>query len=194
MQLPPLINELKERIPNLEKQWKEIENLFFEVSYPSKTNLLNEGDVSQYLYFVKEGCLRLWFNDKGKDITFQFFFENEIVTSFESFRFGIPSLFTLETIEPVKLLKINKQDLMSIFIKFPDTKDHLIEFLFQRLSRYTHLFLSRIKESPEDRYRALIKMEPRIPNRIPQHYIASYLGISPVSLSRIRKRVWEQKN
>lgn len=92
MQLPPLINELKERIPNLEKQWKEIENLFFEVSYPSKTNLLNEGDVSQYLYFVKEGCLRLWFNDKGKDITFQFFFENEIVTSFESFRFGIPSL------------------------------------------------------------------------------------------------------
>ena len=82
MQLPPFINELKERIPNSEKQWKEIENLFFEESYPSKTILLNEGDVSQYLYFVKEGCLRLWFNDKGKDITFQFFFENEIVTSF----------------------------------------------------------------------------------------------------------------
>ena len=50
MQLPPFINELKERIPNLEKQWKDCENLFFEVSYPSKTILLNEGDVSIPLF------------------------------------------------------------------------------------------------------------------------------------------------
>lgn len=194
MHTPALLNEIKKHVPGLEENWKEYLHFFKEISLPSKTILLSEGDVSQYAYFVTEGCLRLWFNDKGKDITFQFFFENEAVSSFESFRSGKPSQFNLETIEPVKLLKIHKKDVEVIFKTFPEATDYLIEILFQRLSRYTDLFLSRIKDNPEDRYRFLIQSEPRIPNRIPQHYIASYLGISPVSLSRIRKRVWNQKN
>lgn len=194
MKTPELLTELKKRIPILEKNWQDYESILSEVSFPSKTILLMEGDVSKYVYFITEGCLRLWFNDKGKDVTFQFFFENEVVTSFESFYFEAPSRFTLETIDQVTVLKIHKKDLIPTLKKYPEAKDFLNDFLAKRLSRYTHLFLSRIKDTPEERYRALIQEEPRIPNRIPQHYIASYLGISPVSLSRIRKRVWSQKN
>lgn len=103
MQTPALLKEIKKRVPSMEENWKKYAHIFKEISLPSKTILLSEGEVSQYAYFVTEGCLRLWFNDKGKDITFQFFFENEAVSSFESFHFGTSSLFTLATIEPVKL-------------------------------------------------------------------------------------------
>jgi len=62
------------------------------------------------------------------------------------------------------------------------------KLVFQRFSIYSHLFLSRIKDTPQERYEDLLQNNPEIIKRVPQHYIASYLGITSVSLSRIRKR------
>lgn len=72
-------------------------------------------------------------------------------------------------------------------------KEVLLDFALERFDTYMNLFLSRIRDSPEVRYRQLIKNQPDIVERIPQHYIASYLGITAVSLSRIRNRVWKDK-
>ena len=71
---------------------------------------------------------------------------------------------------------------------YPELKDKFQSFIFQRFSNYARLFLSRIKDTPQERYEDLVKNQPNIIKRIPQHYIASYLGITPVSLSRIRNR------
>ena len=70
----------------------------------------------------------------------------------------------------------------------PGYREFLHEILFQRLEHYARLFLSRIRDTPEQRYKNLLRDHPEIIQRIPQHYIASYLGITPVSLSRIRNR------
>ncbi|MGO4875789.1 Crp/Fnr family transcriptional regulator [Pedobacter psychrotolerans] len=154
----------------------------------AKTILLEEGAVARHAFLIKNGCLRLWFNDHGRDITFQFFFEGEFVSSLESFRSGLPSNFFLESIEPSMLECITKKDFQSIIEKSDQVKNDVEEHIFQRLVFYQQLFLSRIRDNPERRYKNMLTQYPKILQRVPQHYIASYLGITSVSLSRIRNR------
>jgi CRP-like cAMP-binding protein len=175
--------------PEVKIDWEKYGHLFKEKTIPAKTILLHEGDVSRYAYFIKQGCLRLWFNNKGKDVTFQFFFENEAVSSVESFRSGEPSLFSIESIEPATVYMISKKNFEEIFMQNPEYAALIQQTLVKRMSHYSRLFMSYIKNTPEERYRELLKTSPHIIKRIPQHYIASYLGITSVSLSRIRNRV-----
>lgn len=163
-------------------------NLFEERKIPSKTILLLEGEVATHMHFIKKGCLRIWFNKDGKDITFQFFFEGQSVASLDSFLSGQPSMFTIESIEPSTIISISKNDFERLQNFYPEARENFQEVLYQRLRNYSLLFLSRIKDTPRERYEDLIKNHPEIIQRVPQHYIASYLGITPISLSRIRNK------
>jgi len=179
--LDNLINKLKEN----KTIWNKYQYLLKEESIAAKTILLKEGETSKNIYFVKEGCLRLWFNNEGKDVTFQFFFENRAVSSF----FGRgPSMFNLESIEPSVIVKLKKSDFDTLLMTVPEFKDGFLEIVLQRMENYAKLFLSRIKDNPQKRYLELLENNPQIIQRVPQHYIASYLGITPVSLSRIRNK------
>lgn len=169
-------------------EWNKFKHLFKREEIPAKTTLLSEGEISKKAFYIEQGCLRICFNNNGKDITFQFFFEGESVSSIESFRTNQPSLFTIESIESCILYSISKKDLQSIIETSTEIKKTVEEHTFQRLLFYQKLFLSRIKDNPEKRYLELLKTNPKILLRVPQHYIASYLGITSVSLSRIRNR------
>jgi CRP-like cAMP-binding protein len=172
----------------LNAEWEKFRHFFKREEIPAKTILLKEGQVSERMYYIEKGCIRLSFNKDGKDITFQFFFEGEGVSSAESFRGNEPSLFSIETLEPCIVHILNKKDYAVMIEKSPLIKLELEEQTFQRLMCYQKLFLSRIKNSPEERYNELMKQSPHILQRVPQHYIASFLGITSVSLSRIRNR------
>ena len=158
------------------------------LSIPSKTMLLEEGKIADKLYFIRKGCLRLFFYNEGKDITFQFFFEGDFVASFDSLYKGTPSLFSLESIEPSEVMFIKKENFYNEIENNSSLRKVYEEKIIERFSFYQHLFLSRIKNTPQQRYEELLKEYPNIIQRVPQHYIASYLGITPVSLSRIRNR------
>lgn len=158
------------------------------LSIPSKTVLLEEGKVARKLYFVRKGCLRLFFYNAGKDITFQFFFEGDFVALFDSLYKRTPSLFFLESIEPTEVQVIKRDDFFSLIEQNPSLRQQYEEKLIDRFHAYQQLFLSRIRNTPQQRYEELLKEYPNIIKRVPQHYIASYLGITPVSLSRIRNR------
>ena len=80
------------------------------LSVPSKAILLEEGKIAEKLYLIRKGCLRLFFYNEGKDITFQFFFEGDFVASFDSLYKRTPSLFYLESIEPTELTAIRRED------------------------------------------------------------------------------------
>lgn len=168
--------------------WGKFLHLFKRLEIPAKTILLTEGDVAKKAFFIEKGCLRVCFNNDGKDVTFQFFFEGEVVSSVESFVTGQPSLFTIESIEPCIVQLVSKEDLNSMLEKSEEMKKAFDELIFKRLLSYQKLFLARIKDKPEKRYLELIKTDPRVLLRVPQHYIASFLGITSVSLSRIRNR------
>lgn len=158
------------------------------LSIPTKTVLLEEGKIANKIYLIRKGCLRLFFYNEGKDITFQFFFEGDFVASFDSLYKGTPSMFSLESIEPSEVLSIKKEDFYNKIESNPSLRQLYEEKIIERFSFYQHLFLSRIKNTPQERYEKLLKEYPNIIQRVPQHYIASYLGITPVSLSRIRNR------
>lgn len=158
------------------------------ISIPRKSILLQEGEIADKIFLVKKGCLRLWFNNHGNDITFQFFFEGSFVASFDSLYYNTPSLFTLEALEDCELQIINKQYFFELIDKNASIRKMYEEKLIERFISYQELFLSRIKNTPQQRYEELLHEYPNIIQRVPQHYIASYLGITPVSLSRIRNR------
>ncbi|WP_246863733.1 Crp/Fnr family transcriptional regulator [Muribaculum sp. NM65_B17] len=158
------------------------------LSVPSKAILLEEGKVAEKLYLIRKGCLRLFFYNEGKDITFQFFFEGDFVASFDSLYKRTPSLFYLESIEPTELTAIRREDFYNLINNNLSFRQLYEEKLIDRFHAYQQLFLSRIKNTPQRRYEELLKEYPNIIQRVPQHYIASYLGITPVSLSRIRNR------
>ncbi len=158
------------------------------LSVPSKAILLEEGKIAEKLYLIRKGCLRLVFYNEGKDITFQFFFEGDFVASFDSLYKRTPSLFYLESIEPTELTAIRREDFYNQINNNLSLRQLYEEKLIDRFHAYQQLFLSRIKNTPQQRYEELLKEYPNIIQRVPQHYIASYLGITPVSLSRIRNR------
>lgn len=183
-----MFDKLIDIIQKDEKNRTKFQDAFIEKEIASKTIVLQEGEIANNVYFIKKGCLRLWFNKDGKDITFQFFFEGQAVASIDSLLSNHPSMFTIESIEPSTIVSIEKKSLEELYQLYPEQKEVFQQILYQRFRNYAQLFLSRIKDSPTERYEDLVKNHPEIIKRVPQHYIASFLGITPVSLSRIRNR------
>jgi len=192
----PLLFTFKDRFPNLNPYWEKYIALQKRVEYPARTILLQEGKTAQNYYFIEKGCLRLCFDNNGKDTTVQFFFENEGVASLESFQKNIPSVFTIETIEPSIIQILPKAVFNAMLKELDQNTDFLkamMEISFERQRHYINEFLSRIRDTALQRYITLIKERPHIVKRVPQHYIASYLGITSVHLSRIKNKQARKK-
>ena len=168
--------------------WDEFYCYFRKKEVPAKTTLLQEGAISRTMFFIEKGCLRTWVNHDGKEITTQFFFEGDSVSSIESFRTDQPSLYSIESIEPCILQTISQSEFHLIIESSPELMNALESHLFRRLFQSQQQLYSFLKNNPQQRYEELIKQYPHIIQRVPQHYIASYLGITSVSLSRIRNR------
>jgi CRP-like cAMP-binding protein len=198
IKLPQIMFEfLMAKLPHLKKQLQEYLQLYERIEVPAKTILLREGEISKKSFFIEKGCLRAWLNHNGKDVTFQFFFEQQGLSSAESFRKNIPSILTIETIEPSVINVLHKKDYERIMKELGHDSTFLqemIEIIFERQLHYVHEFISFIRDTPQQRYLNLLQQKPHIVQRIPQHYIASYLGITPVHLSRIRNKVMKEKN
>lgn len=177
-------------------KWSDYVQCFKRIEVPAKTILLSEGEVARNMFVIEKGSIRVWFNHNGKDISYQFFFELETVGSLESFYKQIPSLVYVETIEPCVLWKIHKVDLDRIIREIeeiPSIREKYIEKIVNRTFDYMHYFFSTIRETPQERYLNLIQERPDIVKRVPQHFIASYLGISTVHLSRIKSKLAREK-
>lgn len=158
-----------------------------------KELILKEGEVCKYAYFINKGCMRYYYNVEGEENTAQFFFENGWYTDYESFLTGKKTKQNIEALEKTQLISLSATDLQQLFIEIPK---------FERFGRLMaeNAFLGirqRVEmlenQTAEERYLTLIKERPKVFERIPQHYIASYLGIKPPSLSRIRKRIFDNK-
>ena len=158
------------------------------IQYQKKETLLREGDLCGKIFIIEKGVIRSWFNDDGNDITFQFFSQGDIVTSFESIKSQCPSLYNIETITPVTLRVISQKELGQILCQNNALNEAVNNYIAQRLYHYQKLFIFHIKNKPQQRFDELLRQQPEIFAQVPHHYIASYLGITPVSLSRIRHK------
>ncbi|MCX2486145.1 Crp/Fnr family transcriptional regulator [Pedobacter sp. MR2016-24] len=187
-----MLLHFKNRFPQLAPYWDKYVQFQKRTAVPAKTVLLHEGKVSGNYIFVEKGCIRAALNTNGTDKTMQFFFENEGLTSLESFIKNAPSVFTIETIEPsvIYLLpKVHVKALIAELIHEPEFFKLMLSVFAERQIHYMNEFASFIRDTPEQRYLNLLANSPHIIKRVPQHYIASYVGITTVHLSRIKSKI-----
>jgi CRP-like cAMP-binding protein len=191
-----MLFHFKDKFPQLNANWDKYLPFQKRLELPAKAVLLEEGKISQNYIYVEKGCVRAFFNNKGNDKTIQFFFENEGLASIESFINNTPSPYTIETIEPSVIYMLPKQyvkQLMDDMIREPDFLKMMLHISSSRQIHYMHEFVSFIRDTPEERYQNLVNERPHIIQRVPQHYIASYLGVSTVHLSRIKSKLAKGK-
>ncbi|TSJ40894.1 Crp/Fnr family transcriptional regulator [Mucilaginibacter corticis] len=167
---------------------ERIKNAYTREELPPKTLLIKEGAAAKKLFFIDQGCCRCWFNNDGVEVTFQFLFEGSFASSFESMTSGAASWYSIETLEPAVVYSVPMERFRDAQENNPLAKASYVQYIEQRLMYMHKLFVAHIKDSPEQRYKELLAHHPEIIQRIPQHYIASFLGITSVSLSRIRNR------
>jgi CRP-like cAMP-binding protein len=174
-------------LTNQEKQL--LEQAFTYRQVPKKVKLAEEGKTAKELYFIVKGLVRLYYTKDGNEITGYIFKEHLFASSYDSFLRQAPSNQTLETLEDGELLCISYQRLQQLYEELP--KMHIVarKVAEQRFINAQQMLSSFILDSPEERYRKFEKLHGDLLLRVPHHMIASYLGITPVSLSRIRKRL-----
>lgn len=180
--------------PNINREeYLAFEEIFTPATYPRKTILCKSGRVATELYFVNNGSLRLFYETEGIERTLFFAFENQFTGPCRSFMLDEPNHQIFETLEKCELLVVKKRPFIDALDKFPRLA------LLRSMIAEENLFITEsvvsflLLNSPEERYINLINHNPEILKRVPQYQIASYLGISPISLSRIRKRLITRK-
>ena len=181
-----------EKIVSFTRQEKQaIESALTFRQVPKKFKLAEEGKIARELYFINKGLIRLYYTKEGEEITGFLFRENLFASSYDSFLRQTPGIQTLETLEDADLLVITKHALDHLYTVLP--KMHILarKVAEQRFIHAQQVLSSYIMDSPEERYRKFAAENGDLLLRVPHHMIASYLGITPVSLSRIRKRVME---
>ena len=115
-----MINKLIVELKKDEAFRNKFQSMIIIKDIPTKTILLNEGDIAQNIYFINKGCLREWFNKDGKDITFQFFFEGQAVASIDSLLSNQPSIYSIESIEASKISSLSKKNFELLQELYPE--------------------------------------------------------------------------
>lgn len=185
-----LIYEITSRLSFIEKRHLE---LLFSIARTKKVHkgevLTKPGEVNMLLAFVLSGLLRSYYEKEGEEKTFLFFPEYTMAACYESIFLHKPVRQIIEVVEDSELLIMDYRDLEMIQKNDPDFLEVSNRYLQHYLAQLLQRIEMHVLESPEERYLHMIDESSDLVNRIPQKYLASYLGITPVSLSRIRARV-----
>ena len=155
-----------------------------------KEHFLLAGNICAYVAYVNKGCLRRYFiDDHSKEVILNFALEDYWIGDLESFIFQKPTIYYIQALEKSELLLLSLKNFYRLNEELPKFKKFHDEKV-QRNHYYTLKRLSIAKSAtPEEKYILLMKEQPRLLQRVPLHFIASYLGIEPESLSRLRKRI-----
>ena len=180
-------------IPFSEKDLNLIDAYFEQKTLKKKEFLLQDDSVCNFIAFISEGSIRHFHVKNGDEKTCDISFSTMWVTDFQSFTHNNISIMNLQAMEDTTVFLIRKPNLYKLYQQCP------IYEKFGRLmaenvaQRATEIAMSLSSEKPEERFQNLLKKQPDLFQRIPQKYIANFLGISPESLSRIQKRIYENQ-
>ncbi|MCL6220705.1 Crp/Fnr family transcriptional regulator [Zunongwangia pacifica] len=175
--------------PMNDSDWNFFSSKLKEVPFDKNTTVLKIGKIEQHLSFIAKGIVRLYIPKEEADVTFGFLFENEFLTAYDSFLTQTPSEYQIETLTETILWQISYKDLQEVYKN--TSIGNLIgrkmaENMYLRKSKRE---LSLLSQTAEERYLSLFSDRPKLLKQIPLKYIASYIGVTPQALSRIRKRI-----
>ncbi len=159
-------------------------------NYKKKSRLLSAGEVCTFEGFINKGCCRVYYlNANGNEVDLYFGIEEWWVSDLASFSQQKPSNLFIETLEDTELIFISYEAKERLFKKIPSF-DRMFRLMVQRTHEtLMKRLLSTYSEPAEERYLAFVNRYPAIVQRVPQHLIAAYLGITPEFLSKIRSKL-----
>ena len=189
-----LLQSIEEKISISKEEFDFCKTLFIPKKLRKKQYLLQEGDVCRYTAFVEKGMLRTFtVDEKGNEPILQFSMEGWWIADLYSFLTEEPSMYNIEALEECELLLITKENWEVLLAKVPAFERYFRLLIQNNLIATQRRLMSSLSESAEEKYTKLINNFPGCIQRVPQHMIASYLGITPETLSRIRAQMAARK-
>lgn len=185
-----MMTELLQYFNNFNRLSKEAENAIIEISrelrIKKNTVIQDIGQTCKTIYFIKKGVARIYYFKEDIEITESFAFENNILARVESLFRNKPSKKAIQLLEDSELIAINANLLFKLYDQFPEI-ERLFRLIFESAYVDTVNRIETIQfHTAEERYKMLLNESSDVIKRVPLKHIASYLGITPVSLSRIR--------
>lgn len=153
------------------------------------TVLLKEGQIATECYFNIKGCVRLYYLIDGEERTTAFFTEEQSIASLTSYVNKTPANHYLSCVEDTTLAVLNYDKERELYRRVPKFESLCRLSMEEEFGKQQEFLAKFVTTSPEERYLDLLQTRPELLNRVPQYHLASYLGVKPESLSRIRKRV-----
>lgn len=187
---PLLRAHIEKRVQLTDEEFSIISKYFVPKSLKKHQFLLNEGDVCKNIGFINSGCLREYtIDNKGTEHIIQFAIEDWWVSDLHSFLSGLPSIYNIDALQDSEVLLLEKSEREELLENCPN-----MEKFFRLLIEANHVATQQrisdsLSASAEERYLKFVKTYPKLIEQVPQNQIASYLGITPQSLSRIRKEL-----
>ncbi|WP_159468464.1 Crp/Fnr family transcriptional regulator [Dyadobacter sp. 3J3] len=190
MTLEKLFANFDNYIPLDEEEREDLSKRLAERKVKRRQFILQEGDVCKHYTFVAEGCFKKFHVDKkGTEHNLQFIAENDWIMEIDSFYNEKPSRVFIEALEPSVILQITKPDLIELFMSNPKFNRNFRVIIENRFVELENRVLQAISSTAEERYLTFLNQYPKLSQRLPNTQIASYLGITPEFLSKIRKEI-----
>ncbi len=188
-----LLEHLNRTVTITEAEAEKMLHLAKVTKLKKKEHLFMEGQVAKYVGFVNKGCLRYYrLDEKGEEHIVYFAVEEWWIGDLSSFYSGQPSTFNLQALEPCEMFLYTKDTFEMLRRDIPAYDQYVKIRHAKATDARLEAMMSQRTDSAEARYTKLLQGFPDIFQRVPQHFIASYLGIKPQSLSRIRKQMAER--
>lgn len=172
------------------EELRSIGALLRKVSLKKGDILLSEGDTVLYTHFVYSGCLRTYFlDDAGKEHTLQFAIKDWWISDYTAFFTGDKALTNIECIQRATIYKLSRKDMERLYLEIPAFETFFRKKLERRFMALQKRVLGNLAQPAKDRYLSFIQNYPNIQQSVKNYHIASFLGITTESLSRIRKEL-----
>ncbi len=172
-----------------EDNWSEFEKRLIVKKYEKGNYILRPGEVCNCISFINYGLVRSYYLVDGREITTNFFVEDSVFSNYQSFLSRTPSLLYTDVLEDTEMIDVDYDSLQYAYENIPDS-----ERVGRLVAEQLYILLSArnaslLMESPEQRYIKVLQEKPDLIRRVPQYMVASYLGVTPEALSRIRSRI-----
>lgn len=185
-----IILQIFKTISFSQKEIIQVESKFEKLTFKKGVSLLDAGKRVDHQYFICSGCIRTYFIDNsGKEHTIQFAIKDWWISDYTAFFTATTAIMTIDCIQDAVVYKISKEDMESLYIEIPQLETFFRKKMEGAFSSFQKRILGSLSQSAKERYTSFTRSYPNIEQSVKNYHIASYLGITTESLSRIRKEI-----